>query len=146
MKGRNIKKSSPSHWVEQFYDCDENRSKMCESNTEFCACIERFIDPDITGFETHPFTVTFMLQGKMRRYSPDAIILQRDGRVVFEEVKLENWVPDLTFEAKRRAFTLTTGSQLVVRKVRKCSKYRKMLMELYTRYQLQLLDEQPRLH
>ena len=87
-----------------------------------------------------------MQQGKMCRYSPDAIILQRDGQVIFEEVKPEDWVPDLEFEAKRRAFTLTTGFKLAIRFVPKSSKYRKMLMELYTQYLLQRLDKQPSLY
>lgn len=58
-----------------------------ESDNEKCDCYRAEVDPDVVGYREQPHTIEAVIDGSLRRYTPDREDRYADGRVEIVEVK-----------------------------------------------------------
>ncbi|MGM0905428.1 MAG: Tn7 transposase TnsA N-terminal domain-containing protein [Pseudomonadota bacterium] len=112
----------------------------CESRTELAACIQRELDPNVIAYTTQPMTVNFKHNGKSVSYTPDVLVLWRDGAVSFEEVKPHDWVEDEAFLNKLRSFELAVKHPVLIKRVRCTAKNFESLDSEYYQFRMSRLS------
>lgn len=70
-----------------FLSYKNNCHLFCESYLEVDCCLYREFEPSIVAYTTQPTTYSYIYHGKMRTYTPDALVYYKDGHLEFEEIK-----------------------------------------------------------
>jgi hypothetical protein len=70
-----------------FYSKKTKSFQYCESRTEADAALIREFAPCIKEYVTQPTSIFYKRNGKLLRYTPDALIKTVDNKIYFEEVK-----------------------------------------------------------
>jgi len=86
---RNLRKPSPSKNIYKFASRKNRSTIMCESGLEFDACFHLEFSPSIAAFESQPKGIEYLVDGKVRRYTPDFKIVKTTGEIEYIEVKPE---------------------------------------------------------
>lgn len=121
MQEKRIEKSTKTRPVIHFPSLKMGRSLYCESRLEALACLMREFDPEISKYVTQPASYILRIEGKERRYTPDAVILNTDGTYFFEEVKpisaLRSPTKKAHLEIKKKVFEKTSKTILRINTV-----------------------------
>jgi hypothetical protein len=139
MTERKLPTSGPDKHICYFYSVKNQCAVYCESRTELAACIQRELDPNVVAYQTQPMTVSFKHNGKLVRYTPDALTLWRDGAVSFEEVKPHNWVEDEAFLNKLHSFELFVQHRVRITRIKCSTRYFQKLDNEYLRFKMSRL-------
>ncbi|AYO18478.1 hypothetical protein D0812_28630 [Vibrio owensii] len=79
----------------------KNRAMMpCESRLEADALLSLEFDPRILKYVTQPCSITYMVNGKSTRYTPDVLVIYHDKTCKFLEIKPLNKAQKPKFIAK----------------------------------------------
>lgn len=70
-----------------FYSHKTKKVQKCESRKELYACLLREFDHNVESYLTQPQSFGYKIDGKTRRYTPDALVKTCDGAFHYEEVK-----------------------------------------------------------
>ncbi len=70
-----------------FYSLKTKKVQKCESRKELYACLLREFDRNVVSYLTQPQSFGYVIDGKTRRYTPDALVKTSDGKYHYEEVK-----------------------------------------------------------
>lgn len=62
---------------------------MCESGFEFDACFHLEFSPSIVSFESKPTSIDYQASDKIRRYTPDLMVVKGTGEVEYIEIRPE---------------------------------------------------------
>lgn len=89
MYTRNLRKPSPSKNIYKFASRKNRSTIMCESGLEFDACFHLEFSSSIVAFESQPKGIEYVLDGKVRRYTPDFRVVKSSGEIEFIEIKPE---------------------------------------------------------
>ncbi|MGF1731210.1 Tn7 transposase TnsA N-terminal domain-containing protein [Photobacterium kasasachensis] len=87
----------------------------CESEAEVGECIRQEFDNNTISYMTQPFTISYLFNGKKRKYTPDLLVKRVDGIWRVIEVKPFEQIEGLKekFEVLRRIFA-SAGMQFVI--------------------------------
>jgi hypothetical protein len=87
MPNRKITNATPFKTLSRIPDLT-GQSHDAESLLEAANIQEKILDPNVLEFETQPLTVSFLHDGKIRRYTPDLLVQYKDRELPeIEEVK-----------------------------------------------------------
>lgn len=84
---RRIPRYSAAINVYQFQSLKMQRSMACESSLEFDHLFYLERDRAVARYQVQPVTVSYLHRGRMRSYTPDVLIVRRDGSLLLREVK-----------------------------------------------------------
>jgi len=114
---RNLRKPSPNKNVFKFASAKISDAIMCESTLEFDACFHHEYNDEIESFGSQPEGFKYQFNGKILPYTPDALILYKDGVEEYHEYKPYSKIPPPLFREKfkaKRAASLMLGRELIL--------------------------------
>ncbi len=90
MATRKITNATPFKTLSRIPDLN-GQSHDAESLLEAANIQEKILDPNVSEFETQPLTISFLHDGKIRKYTPDLFVRYKDReQPEIEEVKPHN--------------------------------------------------------
>jgi hypothetical protein len=117
MSNRNLRKPSPNKNIYKFVSRKNSSTVMCESGLEFDACFHLEFSPSIISFESQPTGIEYQADDKIRRYTPDFMVVKSTGEVEYIEIKPERVHSSQEFredyEGKRAAYA-ALGYRLIL--------------------------------
>ncbi|TPE46572.1 hypothetical protein FJM67_15975 [Maribrevibacterium harenarium] len=117
MYTRNLRKPSPSKNIYKFASRKSHSTIMCESGLEFDACFHLEFSPTIAAFESQPHGIEYLVDGKVRRYTPDFKVVKNTGEIEYIEIKPERIHTTEKFRnefEKKRAAYSELGYKLIL--------------------------------
>ncbi|TEW46165.1 TnsA endonuclease N-terminal domain-containing protein [Psychromonas algicola] len=114
---RNLRKPSPNKNVFKFASTKMGEVILCESTLEFDACFHHEYNDEIESYGSQPQGFKYEFNGKVLPYTPDALILYKNGVHKYHEYKPYSKISSTLFrdkfEAKRQT-SLTMGIDLIL--------------------------------
>lgn len=87
MKERKLPRHSKILPRIHFCSIKNDASRFCDSELEVARLLQLEFDDDVTAYNTQPQSFSYLSDNRLKRYTPDNIILKRDNSINFEEVK-----------------------------------------------------------
>jgi hypothetical protein len=104
---RRIPRYSSAINIRQFQSLKMQRAMPCESSLEFDHLFYLERDTTVAQYQVQPVTFSYLHRSRMRSYTPDVLIVRRDGSLLLREIKpqkrLENSELQETLQAIRAA-------------------------------------------
>lgn len=114
---RNLRKPSPNKNVYKFASTKVSSVIMCESSLEFDACFHHEYNDSIESFGSQPEGFKYEFNGKLLPYTPDSLILYKNGVEEYHEYKPYSKISSPLFREQfiaKRAASLELGRQLIL--------------------------------
>ena len=114
---RNLRKPSPNKNVYKFASTKVSSVIMCESSLEFDACFHHEYNDSIESFGSQPEGFKYEFNGKLLPYTPDSLILYKNGVEEYHEYKPYSKISSPLFRDQfiaKRAASLELGRQLIL--------------------------------
>lgn len=80
----NFRRGSGGKNIGKFFSIKTGRTLLTDSLLEMDYLYWLDSDPEVRDFTTHPFTLSYVADGKLRRYTPDVLVDRGDKRQVVE--------------------------------------------------------------
>ena len=101
---RKSKKRSHKGYSGSFFSKKNNLSFVFRSSYEYAYFSKLEINPMVVGYVSEPFFVYYMdIEGMIRRYFPDVMVLYLDGSIEIVEIKPSSMIGDDTVQRKADA-------------------------------------------
>jgi len=114
---RNLRKPSPNKNVFKFASAKMNEVILCESTLEFDACFHHEYNDEIENYASQPKGFKYEFNGKVLPYTPDALILYKNGVQKYHEYKPYSKITSPLFRQKftaKRHAALDMGIDLIL--------------------------------
>jgi hypothetical protein len=114
---RNLRKPSPNKNVFKFASAKVSEVVMCESTLEFDACFHHEYNDEVGSFGSQPEGFKYEFKGKSLPYTPDALILYKNGVEKYHEYKPSSKISSPLFREKFKAkkhASLMLGRELIL--------------------------------
>ena len=114
---RNLRKPSPNKNVFKFASAKVSDVIMCESTLEFDACFHHEYNDEIENFGSQPEGFKYQFNGKILPYTPDTLILYKNGIEKYHEYKPYSKISSPLFREKfiaKKQASLLLGRELIL--------------------------------
>jgi hypothetical protein len=114
---RNLRKPSPNKNVFKFASAKINNVIMCESTLEFNACFHHEYNDEIESYGSQPKGFKYEFNGKNLPYTPDTLIIYKNGNEKYHEYKPFSKISSPLFREKFKAkkqASLILGRELIL--------------------------------
>lgn len=98
------KKKSHKGYTGSFFSRKNNLSFVFRSSYEYAYFSKLELNPMVVGYVSEPFFVYYMdVDGMVKRYFPDVMVLYIDGSIEIVEIKPSSMIEDDTVQRKANA-------------------------------------------